>query len=78
MASWHLATSDGEVRSGGAALAPLLRLLPGGPPLASMAERAPRLVDRGYRWVAKHRTAVGRPVTDGAKRRADRRIAVRS
>ncbi len=77
MASWHLVTPDGEVRSGGPALAPLLRMLPGGWPLAAVAERVPGLVDRGYRWVAEHRTAVGRPVTEGAKRRADRRIAER-
>src|SRR5256885_5761565 len=33
-ASWHLVTKDREVHSGGAALHPLLRLLPGGAGLA--------------------------------------------
>lgn len=78
MASWHLITRDGEVRSGGEALAPLLRMLPGARPLAALSERMPRLVDRGYRFVAEHRTAFGRPVSAGAKRRADRRIDERA
>jgi predicted DCC family thiol-disulfide oxidoreductase YuxK len=76
MASWHL-VADGEVRSGGAALAPLLRRLPGGDPLAALAERLPRAVAGGYRFVANHRTAFGRFVTSGSRRRADRRIASR-
>jgi predicted DCC family thiol-disulfide oxidoreductase YuxK len=58
-ASWHL-VGDGGVRSGGAAVAPLLRLLPGGRPLAGIAERFPRETDRAYRWVAEHRDAIGR------------------
>jgi predicted DCC family thiol-disulfide oxidoreductase YuxK len=75
--SWHLAGPDGTVRSAGAAFPPLLRQLPGGGPLAALAERAPRLVDRGYRWVAGHRTPIGRRLTDGMRRRADRRVAAR-
>jgi predicted DCC family thiol-disulfide oxidoreductase YuxK len=75
--SWHLAGPDGKVRSAGAAFPPLLRQLPGGRPLAALAERAPRLVDRGYRWVAGHRTPIGRRLTDGMRRRADRRVAAR-
>ena len=74
MASWHL-VSDGEVRSGGAAFEPLLRMLPGGRPLAALAARAPRLTECGYRWVADHRSAFGRLLTDGARRRADARIS---
>src|SRR3712207_2420034 len=35
MASWHLVTPEGDVQSGGRALTPLLRLLPGGGPLAA-------------------------------------------
>ena len=77
MASWHLVLPDGEVRSGGAAFEPLLRLLPGGGPLAALARRMPGVTDRGYRFVAGHRTPLGRRLTDGAKRRADRRIAAR-
>jgi predicted DCC family thiol-disulfide oxidoreductase YuxK len=78
MASWHLVDAAGEVRSGGAALPGLLRLLPGGSPLASVAERAPRLRDRGYRWVAGHRSWFGRLLSERAKRRADLRIAARA
>jgi predicted DCC family thiol-disulfide oxidoreductase YuxK len=71
MASWHLAAPDGQVRSAGAAAAPLLRLLPGGRPPAGLFERLPAATDRGYRWVAHHRSWFGRPLTTGAKRRAD-------
>jgi predicted DCC family thiol-disulfide oxidoreductase YuxK len=77
MASWHLVEADGRVKSAGAGFAPVFRLLPGGSPLASLAERAPRLAEGGYRWVADHRSAFGRLITDGAKARADRRIEER-
>jgi predicted DCC family thiol-disulfide oxidoreductase YuxK len=77
MASWHLVGEGGEVSSAGAGIAPLLRLLPGGAPLAAVAARAPRAMERGYRFIAGHRSLWGKLVTDGAKRRADRRIAER-
>ena len=73
-ASWHLVDEAGTVHSAGAGFPPLLRLLPGGDPLSAVAARAPRPVDRGYRWVAGHRGWWGKLVTEGAKRRADRRI----
>jgi predicted DCC family thiol-disulfide oxidoreductase YuxK len=60
MGSWHLVTRDGAVRSGGAAVGTLARLLPGGAPLAFLAEALPGLTERGYRWTAKHRDAFGR------------------
>lgn len=77
MGSWHLVGRDGEIRSAGAGIAPLLRLLPGGSPFAAMAARAPRVMERGYRFVAGRRSLWGKLVTEGAKRRADRRIASR-
>jgi predicted DCC family thiol-disulfide oxidoreductase YuxK len=77
MDSWHLVGDDGQVRSAGAGIAPLLRLLPGGAPLAAVAARTPRAMERGYRLIAGHRSLWGKLVTDGAKRRADRRIAER-
>jgi predicted DCC family thiol-disulfide oxidoreductase YuxK len=77
MASWHLVLPGGEVRSAGAAAGPLLRLLPGGRPLAALADRAPRLIERAYRWVAEHRSPLGRRLSDRARSRADRRIAAR-
>jgi predicted DCC family thiol-disulfide oxidoreductase YuxK len=80
MASWHLLTPDGRLRSGGAAAAPLMRLLPGGAVPAWLAERIPNTVDRAYRWVAANRSALSHRVPGGerAKARAERRIGERS
>jgi predicted DCC family thiol-disulfide oxidoreductase YuxK len=78
MASWHLVDSDRKVLSGGAALPPLLRLLPGGRPLAAIAARAPKLTERGYRSVVDHRGGLGRLVGARARRRADETIVSRS
>jgi predicted DCC family thiol-disulfide oxidoreductase YuxK len=77
MASWHLVDAAG-VHSAGAGIAPLLRLLPGGSPLGAAAARAPGAMERAYRFVAGRRSLWGKVVTDGAKRRADRRIASRA
>lgn len=78
MASWHLVTAAGRRHSGGAALAPLLRLFPGGAPVARGAEALPRVVDRGYRWIAEHRTLLARPLRRSWIERADARIRERS
>ena len=78
LASWHLVDEDGRVRSAGAAFPGLLRLLPGGAPLAALTARAPRATDRAYRWVAGNRSRWGKLVSDGAKRRAAERIENRS
>jgi predicted DCC family thiol-disulfide oxidoreductase YuxK len=77
LASWHLVDVDGTVRSAGAAFPGLLRLLPGGAPLAALTARVPSATDRAYRWVAGNRSRWGKLVTEGAKRRADQRIAER-
>jgi predicted DCC family thiol-disulfide oxidoreductase YuxK len=77
LASWHLVEGDGSLQSAGDAFPGLFRLLPGGAPLAALTSRAPRATDRAYRWVAGNRSRWGKLVTDGAKRRADRRIAER-
>jgi predicted DCC family thiol-disulfide oxidoreductase YuxK len=76
--SWHLIDAGGAVHSAGAGFEPLLRLLPGGGPLAALAAKFPRATERGYRAVAGNRSLFGRLVTDGAKRRADEKIAARS
>ena len=55
LASWHLVTPDGAVFSAGAAFPPLLRLLPGGRPLAALTAAFPGLSERGYRYVARTR-----------------------
>jgi predicted DCC family thiol-disulfide oxidoreductase YuxK len=59
MASWHLMTPGGRSRSAGRAVAPLLRLLPGGTPLAALAEAFPRTTDRLYDVTARHRGRLG-------------------
>lgn len=65
-ASWHLVLPEGAVRSGGAAVPDLARLLPGGAPIAALAGRFPRATDRAYRWVAAHRGRLGRLVGERA------------
>ncbi len=70
LVSWHLVSPGGERRSGGDAIPALLRLLPGGRAVAAAFARFPRATDRGYRWVAEHRSRLSRWVPAGAKRRA--------
>jgi predicted DCC family thiol-disulfide oxidoreductase YuxK len=75
--SWHLVDEGAVVHSAGAGFAPLFRLLPGGGPFAAVAARFPRATDSAYRFVSGNRSIWGKLVTDGAKRRADARIAER-
>jgi predicted DCC family thiol-disulfide oxidoreductase YuxK len=58
--SAHLLTPDGTLHSGGAAAAPLAKLLPGGSVAARLFLRFPSATDRAYRWVARHRGLFGR------------------
>jgi predicted DCC family thiol-disulfide oxidoreductase YuxK len=74
MASWHLIAPGGERRSAGAALAPLLRLLPGGRAAAAAFARFPASAERGYRWSAEHRATLSKLIPAGAKRRAGERV----
>ena len=78
MASWHLVSAAGDVRSAGAALAPLLAELPGGAPLAALSARVPGAAERAYRWVADRRSGLGRPLPERVRRWASVRIAQRS
>jgi hypothetical protein len=78
MASWHLVLPGGEVRSAGAAFAPLFRMLPGGRPPALLAGAMPRTMERAYRFVARHRDRLGPLVSSRARARADRLIEQRS
>jgi predicted DCC family thiol-disulfide oxidoreductase YuxK len=74
LASWHLVEAGG-VHSGGAAFPPVFARLPGGRPFAQVTERFPRASDRLYRWVADHRSLLGRPLPARARRWADRVIS---
>jgi predicted DCC family thiol-disulfide oxidoreductase YuxK len=89
MASWHLVEGGWQrnladtarnldhptVSSAGAAFSPLFRLLPGGTPLARLTDMFPEAAERGYRWVADHRTALGKLLPAAANRWADRVIS---
>lgn len=64
MSSWHL-VERGRVHSAGAAVGPLMRLLPGGAPLAALADAFPRATERLYRWVAANRARIERVFRKG-------------
>jgi predicted DCC family thiol-disulfide oxidoreductase YuxK len=72
--SWHLVSPGGERTSGGAALGPLLELLPGGAGGARVASAAPALCERAYRLVADHRSTLSKLLPAGAKQRARVRV----
>jgi predicted DCC family thiol-disulfide oxidoreductase YuxK len=76
-ASWHLVSPAGRRWSAGAAAPPLLRQLPGGRLPAALLARFPNTTERTYRWVAAHRSSLGRLLSARARRRADERIADR-
>jgi predicted DCC family thiol-disulfide oxidoreductase YuxK len=58
--SWHLVLPSGEVRSAGAAAAPLAELLPAGRPVAFLFRCFPGLADRAYHRVAANRNRFAR------------------
>lgn len=62
MGSWHLVDPNGRTHSAGDAVAPLLRLLPGGRPLARVAATFPGATRRAYRWVSSHREGLAKLV----------------
>ena len=74
-ASWHLVDPSGRLRSAGDALPTVLRALPAGHLPAGVLARMPGLTERGYRWVADHRTTLGPMLPDRVKARATERIA---
>ena len=58
--SWHLVSPAGDVRSAGAAAAPMAELLPGGRPLARMFRSFPGATEGAYRLVAGNRDRLAR------------------
>ena len=60
MDSWHLVMPDGRVWSGGAAVDPLVQILGRPRLLGAFARRFPHATEAGYRWVADHRSWLGR------------------
>jgi predicted DCC family thiol-disulfide oxidoreductase YuxK len=76
--SWHVVDDDGALHSAGAALTAVLRRLPAGRPLGALTARAPRLTDRAYYWVARHRSTLSRPIPGSFKQRARARVEARS
>lgn len=58
--SWHLVSPSGEVRSAGAAAAPIADLLPWGRPLAAIFRMFPVITDRAYRLIARNRDRIAR------------------
>jgi predicted DCC family thiol-disulfide oxidoreductase YuxK len=68
MASWHLVDPAGERRSGGAAVAPVLELLPGFGLPAAVLRRLPWLADAGYRLVAGRRSFLSAALPRGRTR----------
>ena len=78
MRSWHLVGADGTIYSAGEAAAPLVRLLPGGRPLAAVLSSLPRTTERLYAWVAASRGRLGPLVSRAAVARAEKRIDERA
>jgi predicted DCC family thiol-disulfide oxidoreductase YuxK len=78
LASWHLAAPGAAPASAGAAFPPLLRLLPGGAPLAWASARLPGLTERGYAAVASRRGILGARIPAGIRRRASELVKARS
>jgi predicted DCC family thiol-disulfide oxidoreductase YuxK len=75
--SFHLVREDGSVISGGPALAPLLRQLPGGGALARAFELSPPATASAYHWIARNRVALSRFIPRRVKALANRRLSAR-
>ena len=60
LTSFHVRDANGNIRSAGAAVAPLARSLPFGGAFAVLAELSPPMTERAYQWSARHRTQLGR------------------
>jgi predicted DCC family thiol-disulfide oxidoreductase YuxK len=76
-ASAHLVLPDGTSYSGGDAVAPVLRLLPGGLPLSIVAGALSPFSRLAYRWIARYRGPLGRALSAGMVARATAQIDAR-
>jgi predicted DCC family thiol-disulfide oxidoreductase YuxK len=74
----HVVEEDGRRRSAGAAAAAVLAALAPTRPLAGLARRSPRTTQVLYTAVAGQRARLGRLVSAGARRRADRLLQTSS
>lgn len=77
LATAHAVTAEGRVASGGDAVAPIARQLPGGAPVALVAAALRGPTRWAYRQVADRRGLLGRLVTRAQRDWATRRIAER-
>jgi predicted DCC family thiol-disulfide oxidoreductase YuxK len=75
--SFHLVRDDGSVVSGGPALAPLFRQLPGGGALARALELSPPATAGAYNWIARNRVTLSRFIPGRVKALANKRLAAR-
>ena len=75
LASAHVVTPDGRVHSGGDAVVPIARVLPGMGPVAVLAGTLAGPTRWGYRQVAANRTRLGRLVPQRRRARATEAIA---
>src|ERR1041384_6320841 len=60
MASWHLVTPEGTIYSAGAAVAPLMRVLPVTKGVAAIAGAMPPVTGIAYRLLSRNRTRLGK------------------
>jgi len=65
-ASWHVIEPDGRIWSAGAAIPRVMRRLPGGGPVATLATTFPALTERMYGLLVRHRTRLGRMLGEQA------------
>jgi predicted DCC family thiol-disulfide oxidoreductase YuxK len=65
-ASWHIIEPDGRIWSAGAAIPRVMRRLPWGGPVATLAATFPALTDRMYGFAVRHRTRLGRMLGEQA------------
>lgn len=72
LASWHLATPDGEVKSAEAGFPGLFGRLPAGAPIAWLTSLLQGPSGAGYRLLVANRTRLGRRIGQARRDRATR------